>query len=792
MRTYSFILLFFILHAGVSYSQEVRKLIDQYQTYTQKRPIEKIYLHLDKPYYVAGEIMYTRAYLTNTDLDTNTVSRIIYVELTDADKRLVNRTLLYSDKKEFAGQILLLDSLPQANYHLRAYTNWMRNTGEDYFFHRDIFIGNDSVKTSVPEKVFDYQVSFFPEGGHLIADTENSVAFKALGNDGYGTNVSCKLIDDNGEELLNFGSSHLGMGRFSFTPQPNRTYQVVTVSNGVEKIITLPQTTNKGQILSVSQTTDSIYLTIKSATLNSEPVSVIGQCRQTVCYALQGVLKTKDERISIPKEKFPTGVAQFTLFRNNQPVSERLIFIDRDDDLNMQIIPDKERYSDREKVKVSILVTDKENKPVQGSFSLSVTDDKVVTPSVDRFNIKGSLLLESDLKGYIENAGWYFVNNEPERREALDILLCTQGWSRFSWEKVKDNQPPVYSAEDEFKITGRLVNALGKPIKDGTVLLLSNVKTDIPETALTDKDGRFGFIGFNNPDTTMLVLQGRNKRNNRTLLDIKLDKPDNKSLLSTVPLTRFSSSEISAESPTIAFIEQAVIQKKYDDNIWTIQLPELQVVDKRLEQKKQDIVWGNMFSKKLGREDLNERMSLRTELSKLGLIINLGMGGYQMVKLGAARTPSIFVVDGMEIQSLNDISYLLEGSTRFIESIGLIDGAGASMWGSRGAGGALIITTRNPEDIAADLGDVKPPGLIVYKPEGYCVRKEFYVPDYNNPDIKQNTTPDLRTTIYWNPVIKTDAEGKAILEFFSADNVRTYSYVLEGMGNNTIGYSIKK
>lgn len=781
MRTYSFILLFFILHTGVSYSQEVRKLIDQYQTYTQKRPVEKIYLHLDKPYYVAGEIMYTRAYLTNTDLDTNTVSRIIYVELTDADKRLVNRTLLYSDKKEFAGQILLLDSLPQANYHLRAYTNWMRNAGEDYFFHRDIFIGNDSVKTSVTEKVFDYQVSFFPEGGHLIADTENSVAFKALGNDGYGTDVSCKLIDDDGEELLKFGSSHLGMGRFSFTPQPNRTYQVVTVSNGVEKIITLPKTTNKGQVISVSQTTDSIYLTIKSATLNSEPVSVIGQCRQTVCYALQGVLKTTDERISIPKEKFPTGVAQFILFRNNLPVSERLIFIDREDDLNMQIIPDKEKYNDREKVKVSILVTDKENKPVQGSFSLSVTDDKVVTPSVDRFNIKGSLLLESDLKGYIENAGWYFVNNEPERREALDILLCTQGWSRFSWEKVIDNQPPVYSVEDEFKITGRLVNALGKPIKDGTVLLLSNVKTDIPETALTDKDGRFGFIGFNNLDTTILVLQGRNKRDSRSLLDIKLDKPDNKSVLSAVPLTRFSSSDISAESPTIAFIEQAVLQKKYDDNIWTIQLPELQVVDKRLDQKKQDIVWSNMFSKKLNIDDINDANMVIYEMRKLG------------------KEPVMLLLDGVRIDEIDGFwkKYLETTPASYFESIELVSGTGASMWGSMGntgpTQGIFILKSRMPKDILNSKEfTLTTPGLIVYKPEGYCVRKEFYVPDYNNPDIKQNTTPDLRTTIYWNPVIKTDAEGKAIVEFFTADNVRTYSFVLEGMGNNNIGFSIKK
>lgn len=274
MRKTICLFLFLILNIGISYSQEANKLIDQFNNFSQRNPVEKIYLHLDKSYYVAGEFMYMRAYLTTHHLDTNTVSRIIYVELSDAEKRLVNRTLLYSDKKEFAGQIQLPDSLPSANYHLRAYTNWMRNAGEDYFFHRDIFIGNDSVQTSVSKKTFDYQVSFFPEGGHLIADTENMVAFKVLGNDGFGTDVSGILKDDTGNEILKFQSSHLGMGRFSFTPQSNRTYQVTTLSNGIEKTIELPKTTNDGQILSVSQTTDSIYLAIKSAVLNSEPISI--------------------------------------------------------------------------------------------------------------------------------------------------------------------------------------------------------------------------------------------------------------------------------------------------------------------------------------------------------------------------------------------------------------------------------------------------------------------------------------------------------------------------------------
>lgn len=504
---------------------------------------------------------------------------------------------------------------------------------------------------------------------------------------------------------------------------------------------------------------------------------------------MQGVLKTKEERIAISKEKFPTGIAQFTLFRNNLPVSERLVFIDRNDDLKIQITPDKEKYNDREKAKVAIHVTDKEGKPVEGSFSLSVTDDKVVTPSIERFNIKSSLLLDADLKGYIENAGWYFAENEPERKEALDILMCTQGWSRFSWEEIKDNPLATYPVEDEFKITGRLVNALGKPIKDGTVLLLSNGKADIPASAVTDNDGRFGFFGFNNPDTTVLVLQGRNKRDRRTFLDIKLDKPDNKSVLSSVPLTRFSSSEIQQETPTIAFIEQSVLQKKYDGNLWTINLPEVEVLDKKLGQKKQDMVWRNMFGRKLGREDLNDRLPLRFELSKLGLIVNLENGHYILMPIGIGRTLSIIVVDEMEVKDINDISYLLDSSTRFIESIELVTGPAAAMWGTRGTGGALIITTRMPEDVAAE--DMQTPGLIVYKPEGYNVRKEFYVPDYDKLEIKQNTTPDLRTTIYWNPVIKTDSEGKAVVEFFTADNVSTYSYVLEGIGEGRIGYSLK-
>ncbi|MDD4778352.1 MAG: carboxypeptidase-like regulatory domain-containing protein [Fermentimonas sp.] len=776
------------LHIGFPHSQNADDYIALFHEYAQKHPVEKIYLHVDKPYYAAGELMYMRAYLTDAHLDTSTVSRIIYVELSDSEKRLVKRSLLYSDKNEFAGQIQLPDSLPSSNYHLRAYTNWMRNAGEDYLFHRDIFIGNDSVKASVAENIFDYSVSFFPEGGHLIADTENRVAFKSLGNDGFGSDVSCVLKDNTGSEILNFTSTHLGMGRFSFIPKAGHTYQVVTVSSGIEKVSILPKVTDDRHTLSVSQTEDSIYLTIKSARLISDSVYIIGQSRQTVCYALRGVLKSKEESIVVSKEKFPTGIAQFTLFRNQIPESERLIFIDRNNDLNIQIIPDKEKYNDREKAELAVQVKDKEGKPVQGSFSLSVTDDKVVMPSVDRFNIKSSLLLESDLKGFIENPGWYFANEEKERKEALDILLSTQGWSRFSWETVRTNDSnPVYPMEEEFRITGRLINALGKPVRGGTVLLFSNVKTDLPESAVTDKDGRFGFAGFNNPDTTVLVLQGRTKRDRRTLLDIQLDEWDNKSELLTVPLTRIQSSMSQYVGPTTEFIEQAILQNKYAESIWTINLPEVEVIDKKLEQVNQDIIQQNMFSRKISLDRLGENMTLRNVFGLAGIYVGITSAQKREDNMFYS-SDGIWIVDGVEVPR-SSIDGMMNAPASFIESVEIVERTGRSLWGSRGAVGPIvIIKTKSPFDIMASF-EASTPGLIQHKPEGYCIYKKFYVPEYDNPDIRQSATPDLRTTIYWNPVIKTDSEGKAIVEFFTADNVRTYSYVMEGIGDNSVGYS---
>jgi len=746
-------------------------IIPTFAQYIGSNPVEKIYLHLDKPYYAAGEDMYFRAYLTDIHLKSENVpSRIIYIELSDEKKQLVKRTLLYSEQNEYAGQIELPDSLPSAHYQLRAYTNWMRNAGEDYFYHRDIYIGHSAIDKQSKELTFDYQVNFFPEGGRILYGLSNKVAFKALSNDGFGTDITGTLKDEAGIEILRFSSSHLGMGYFEFIPEKNKVYTATVESNGIYKEIPLPKST-EGSTLSLSQSSDSIYLTIKSTQFQPEQIVLTGQSRHTICYVLEGLRRGREQTISIPKEKFPTGIAQFTLFKEKQPVSERLIFIDRKDDLHISVIPDKEQYGDREKVMLQIKATDKTGTPVEGSFSLSVTDDKVVISSIENQNIKGTLLLESDLKGHIENPGWYFSKDEPERENALDILLCTQGWTRYTWSKSEaTKQVPNYPVESEFRITGKVTNLIGKPVKNGEVILFSNANH--PGVAKTDKTGRFGFYGFDCPDTTILVLQSRTKKNSKTFIGLKIDDYNNQAELIRTPYYKKYGKIFPFQSH---YIEQATLQKKYVDNMWTIALPEINIIDKKTGVTK------GINSFKYSGETINKTDPINIIIGSLPSPLQ-GITSFYTPPEG---THPIYIIDGMEIDNelWENVYANLPANT--FESIEIIRGADASMFGARGVNGAYIIKTK-----MFDTNNTLPnSSLLVYHPEGYCVRKEFYIPPYNNPEIKQNPTPDLRTTIYWNPVIRTNKDGSCWVEFYTADNTRSYSYIIEGMDNKNIGFN---
>ena len=785
MKQLKIFLILSLLNISLLFAQDssVKSVIGTFVNYTESHPVEKIYLHLDKPYYTAGEYMYFRAYLTDMQLDQNEVtSHIIYVEITDSEKNLVRRAVLYSEQNEYAGQILLPDSLPAADYHLRAYTNWMRNAGEDYFFHRDIFIGNTNVPQSPNvSQAFAYNVTFFPEGGCLLEGLSNKVSFKALANDGFGVDITGILYDTEGNELLQFNSLHLGMGSFTFTPEKGKTYKAIVQSGGLQQEFALPAAI-EGLAITAQQDAKAIYLTIRTNSENPGSIYLIGQSRNTVCYALEGVMSDKEIQFNVNKNDLMTGILQFTLFKDGLPVSERLMFVDFNDDLRVNITPGKAKYESREEAFVQIQVTDRAGRPVEGSFSLAVTDDKTVRPSNHEHNIKGSLLLDADLKGYIESPGWYFAGNEPERAEALDDLLCTQGWSRFVWEQLSE-QPvtDLYPYETDFQITGTLTNQTGKPIVNALVEIMG--AGNPPATAFTDENGRFVFSGLNCPETAPFTLQCMTKQDRRTVIQFDIDKPEYRQHpIHIVPPVQFNNRR--DESLIAAYTEQSVRQIKIKEDMPLINLPEVVAEARKIPNRES---FGTS-SQRFGGKTLDRNITIQNLLRTLPTPNQKGVPSINSA--GFTNVPVIYDVDGTRMHKESFDGTYGSMQAKMFELVEVISPEDAlPLYGREAMNGAYKFTIkkftgREYEDVSQFVTNG-----YAFRSGGYSVQKEFYVPAYDNPDVRISAIPDLRTTIYWNPVIRTDRAGRAEVRFFAADNPGSYSYIVEGIGDNKVGFT---
>jgi hypothetical protein len=115
-------------------------------------PQEKMYLHADRPAYVAGEKVWFRAWPVDAVLHTPVTGQYVHVELINPMDSVVNRILVRQSGGAFSGYIPLKEDLPEGEYTVCAYTDNMLNAGEDYFFKRKILV-NDPLSATVRTSV---------------------------------------------------------------------------------------------------------------------------------------------------------------------------------------------------------------------------------------------------------------------------------------------------------------------------------------------------------------------------------------------------------------------------------------------------------------------------------------------------------------------------------------------------------------------------------------------------------------------------------------------------------------
>jgi len=626
----------------------------------------------------------------------------------------------------------------------------------------------------------NYEVSFLPEGGYNIAGTINKIAFKAINSNGLGEDIEGIVINNEGDTLSDFKSNNKGMGLLVMNSLHDNLYIICKNKDGLEKKYPFPavSTTNIALQVDIQKNVFLLSARFPYNNVNDRPLYLITQNRGTVLNVVE--LNKRQKYVSIPKNAIPTGVIQFLLVDEDlNPVSERLIFnINKTDVLSAGFTANKQNYSARELVKGSIKLSGLPDIS-SGSISVSVTDDKDVKPDTC-VNILSTMLLTSELKGYVESPAYYFSDDSFDTQIDLDILMMTQGWSRYNVQNVlkgKFDSPKGYMELGQH-ISGIIKGGLfNRPVANHPVNLISSYGGFIQTT--TDEKGRFFFQGFEAPDSTYFIIQGTTKRGGNGV-ELQLEEETFPASIYSVPFSFTKNSSIEN------YIEKADQNFTLLNGMRMIYLKEVKVTAPVIQNIHRSIYSSPTNSRKTSKEieqlhfsNIFQVLSLFSGVRVVGESIQI-RGGTNPVIINdedsrAAAAPLI-LVDNIE-WNLEDVKYLDINS---IEEIEVIKDGTAAVFGMRGGNGAILITTKTGEvQYINEKLNIKN-----IKPLGYQITKEFYLPQYETDEQKTNPNPDLRTTIYWNPDIKLKKDGTANVNFYTSDTPTTYSVIIEGITDN--------
>jgi hypothetical protein len=388
----------------------------------------------------------------------------------------------------------------------------------------------ESISRSIPIVLNKISMEFFPEGGDMVSEVPSRVAFKAVNEFSKAADIEGIVVDSKGAIVTKFSSYHFGMGAFDFVPKKNETYRArITKPEGILDEFSLPEALAVGYVLKAdAKGQQAILITVHS--WKDEALSLIAQTRGAITYSGSfNAIKGKNT-FQINCNDFPIGISQITLFDSKGIArAERLVFVNRTKQLKINVTAEKQQYRPREKVTINIRATDENGLPVQGKFSMAVIDDNLLSFADDKQgNILSKILLEPDLKQKVEEANFYFDTKEEKSLQALDYLMMTSGWRKYTWKQIEEGDFPsaTYNAE-KAEWSGVIFDGYTyKPLPGATVKFKENGRSIV-----TGSDGKFLFRKFDiaavnqveisapNHNTTTVTINNYSANNRYYLYD---------------------------------------------------------------------------------------------------------------------------------------------------------------------------------------------------------------------------------------------------------------------------------
>jgi hypothetical protein len=773
------LLSFLPLYSAFGQTDSLIRITRQFALYQQQNLTEKVFMHLDRPLYVSGETMWFKLYVvdgaTNKPL---ALSKVAYVEVINKDQQPVLQTKIALHEGGGHGSLVVPVTLPAGNYVVRAYTNWMKNKSPEYFFQRPITLINTlrPLDFKPAKDTAVYAVQFFPEGGNLVQGLQSKVGFKITNGAGRGINATGEVLDPAGNAVASFQALKFGMGNFSFTPVGQTAYKaVIKLPNGQNLTRNLPAVAAQGYVMHLDDNDEeSLKITVQgngSANPN-ELLYLLAHTRSQQPVAQSGIVTQGQASFTLSKNALAAGISHITVFNSQkQPVAERLYFKMPTQQLVIQAKTDKSQYATREKVTLDLTAALGTSAAATANLSMAVyrLDSLQTAPTA---NILNYLWLTSDLMGTIENPAFYFEENNPQAREALENLLLTQGWRRFQWPAVFAKKLPEPEFMPEVNgpfIRGKVTHRVsGAPAPNITTYLAAPGKHIRLYNATSNALGllQFETKDFHGPKE--IVVQ----------TDFTKDSLYHFEIFSPF-LPKYAAQSLSAfnltprHRPEIAFrhLQMQVQEAYYDKYQRLVQLPAVDSLP----------FYGNPDEKYL--LDDFTRFKVMEEVMREyvpGVMVRIRKDGFHF--MNADRVNKTFfpnnpmvLLDGVPVFNLNKLMAFDPFKIQKLEVV-----TSRYFQGSQIYNGLVSYTTYHG-DLAGFPVDAR---ALLQEYDGLQIPREFYAPVYDTPQQQQTRLPDLRNLLYWNPEIKLSPGNQTPKQFYTSDQDGNYLVVIQGLHTN--------
>jgi hypothetical protein len=743
-----------------------------------KSPIEKVYLHFDRDNYLAGETAWFKAYLQSAYLP-DTISTVLFVELLNRSSSVITRKILPVLLGVSNGQLEIPDTLITGNYLVTAYTPTMLNNGNDFIFRKSVFIygkKNDQPVSLSPRSV---KLHFFAEGGNLVQGLTHTVAFKATDEKGLPVWVSGEIRDEKNNKITEINTFYDGMGLFDFSPVNGERYHAAI--RGIADKYYLPDMTEKGISFTVIPHPQGSFFEIKQQKGNTDFTAayILGQMQHQLVFKKEFAAGREEIQGVIDTKKLNSGILQLTVFNKDDiPLAERLVFVNNKEYIQAaELVADSLSFQPKGRNRFTIRMKD----TVQGSLSVSVTDAGYAAYSRREENIFSNLLFTADLKGYIHNPAFYFSGESDTVKTAMDLVMMTNGWRRFSWKELKQQPKGIEVNKDPsfITLTGRAVLRGTKKPFDEKPLLMMIINADSSKSAqiiTTDKKGDFRLDS--------LIVYGKAKlffsdtRGKKSLyIDVELsgDSLSRNYSVSIDTSAVINYNEVSAGSLHHMSADYTDLLNEKGKMLQAVTI----TVKKKsplqeLEEKYAKGAFEGGDAKTFDLVNTDENLiynDLFDYLNAKGLM----PGRRNQPMLSSMGTFAVdYYLDEIQVDAdvLQTIPFTHIAMIKVYNTF-------AGGWGNS-PGGAVAVYMKKGEDL---LNAMSSHGKVISY-NGFSVIKEFYAPDYKVTTQDKNKA-DNRITLDWRPTIFiNNVNPKIPLTFYNSDRTKNFRIIIEGMTTN--------